>query len=182
LVSADTVCPAILAALAAGLPVRAVITVDLFGQPVDQTRLDDAVAEGGAVVISDGAQSFGATLGGMAVGSLMSVTTTSFFPSKPLGCDGDDGAVFVTDAELVPVLRSLRARSGRREAGVPTAVYYRTPLHLQPAYGGGPCGDDLSNSELLSSRVLGLPFHTYLTDDDFDTVVRVISESADTPR
>lgn len=96
------------AASRAGLRPRAVIPVDLFGQPADYDAIGAVAAEAGIEVIADGAQSFGASLGGRRVGSLARLTTTSFFPAKPLGCYGDGGAVFTEDAELADRLRSLR--------------------------------------------------------------------------
>lgn len=95
------------AALAAtDRPVKAVISVDLFGQPVDQPALA-AVTD--VPIVSDAAQSFGATLDDLPVGTLTGITTTSFFPSKPLGCYGDGGAVLVRDPATADLLRSLRA-------------------------------------------------------------------------
>jgi dTDP-4-amino-4,6-dideoxygalactose transaminase len=96
------------AALGADLRPRAVIPVDLFGQPADYDAIGEFALEVGIDVVADGAQSFGATWGGRRVGSLARITTTSFFPAKPLGCYGDGGAVFTEDNELADRLRSLR--------------------------------------------------------------------------
>ncbi len=68
------------------LKARAVIAVDLFGQPADYDRLAFACEAEGLALIADAAQSFGARYQGRAVGTLAPVTTTSFFPAKPLGC------------------------------------------------------------------------------------------------
>jgi dTDP-4-amino-4,6-dideoxygalactose transaminase len=96
------------AARQAGLTPRAVMPVDLFGQPADYDAIGSFASEAGLDVIADGAQSFGATWQGRRVGSLAKLTTTSFFPAKPLGCYGDGGAVFTDDDELADRLRSLR--------------------------------------------------------------------------
>lgn len=87
----------------------AVIAVDLFGLPADYARLRSITADCGWSLIADAAQSFGASLGGTAVGGLADVTTTSFFPSKPLGCYGDGGALLTESSSLDGLFRSLRA-------------------------------------------------------------------------
>jgi dTDP-4-amino-4,6-dideoxygalactose transaminase len=91
-----------------GLEPRAVIPVDLFGQPADYRRVLPVAAKHGLFVLADAAQSFGAALGNRRVGTFGEVTATSFFPAKPLGCYGDGGAVFTDDDDLADVMRSLR--------------------------------------------------------------------------
>jgi dTDP-4-amino-4,6-dideoxygalactose transaminase len=100
---------AVEAAAGAGLRPAAAIPVDLFGQPADYGALAKVAADTGLRLVADAAQSFGAELEGRRVGSLVEVTATSFFPTKPLGCYGDGGAVFTDDEELAERLRSLRA-------------------------------------------------------------------------
>jgi dTDP-4-amino-4,6-dideoxygalactose transaminase len=95
-------------ARALGLNLVGVIPVDLFGQPADYDALEAFCAREGLWMLSDAAQSFGATYKGRKVGSIGDATTTSFFPAKPLGCYGDGGAIFTDDAELAEVLRSIR--------------------------------------------------------------------------
>lgn len=90
------------------LPAGAIVTVDLFGQPADYAAIGAIATERGIPVVADAAQSFGATVGGRRVGGLALLTTTSFFPAKPLGCYGDGGAVLTNDKELAEKLRSLR--------------------------------------------------------------------------
>ncbi|KAH8667636.1 DegT/DnrJ/EryC1/StrS aminotransferase family-domain-containing protein [Tricladium varicosporioides] len=94
-----------------GLRPVGIIAVDLFGHPADYEALRvaavNATAEG-LWIIADAAQSFGASINGRRVGTLADITTTSFFPSKPLGCYGDGGAVFTDNAEIATALRSLR--------------------------------------------------------------------------
>jgi len=92
-----------------GLTARAVIPVDLFGQPADYGRLLPLAARHGLFVLADAAQSFGAARDGRRVGTIGDATATSFFPAKPLGCYGDGGAVFTDDAGMAALLGSLRA-------------------------------------------------------------------------
>jgi len=87
---------------------KAIIPVDLFGQPADLDGIAAIAKREGLFVISDAAQSFGATYKGKRVGTQALVTTTSFFPAKPLGCYGDGGAVFTDDDKVAEVLRSVR--------------------------------------------------------------------------
>ncbi|MEM8916202.1 MAG: DegT/DnrJ/EryC1/StrS aminotransferase family protein, partial [Pseudomonadota bacterium] len=91
-----------------GLTVRGVIAVDLFGQAADYKAIEAFCAENKLWLICDAAQSFGAKAGSRAVGTIGNITTTSFFPAKPLGCYGDGGAVLTDDDELAEAIRSLR--------------------------------------------------------------------------
>jgi dTDP-4-amino-4,6-dideoxygalactose transaminase len=91
-----------------GLTPRAIMPVDLFGQPPDYEKIERIAKAHGLFVVADAAQSFGATRGGKRVGTLVPVTATSFFPAKPLGCYGDGGAVFTDDGEMLEVMQSLR--------------------------------------------------------------------------
>ena len=92
----------------AGLRPAGIIAVDLFGQPADYPAINALAEAHGMWVIADAAQSFGASQGEAKVGKLARITTTSFFPAKPLGCFGDGGAVFTDDADLADKMRSLR--------------------------------------------------------------------------
>lgn len=103
-----------IAGLHPGLRPVGVIAVDLFGQPADYERVGVVAAAAGMWVLSDAAQSFGSTLQGRPMGTLAAVTATSFFPTKPLGCYGDGGAVFTADDDLADRMRSLRTH-GRGE-------------------------------------------------------------------
>ena len=91
-----------------GLYAVGVIPVDLFGQPADYDALLPVAEEHGLWVLCDAAQAFGATYKGRQLGTFGAVTTTSFFPAKPLGCYGDGGAIFTDDAALAATIRSLR--------------------------------------------------------------------------
>lgn len=91
-----------------GLTPRAIIPVDLFGQPADYQAIEAIATQHNLFVLSDAAQSFGAVSHGRKIGTIGLATTTSFFPAKPLGCYGDGGAIFTQDDELASVLESLR--------------------------------------------------------------------------
>jgi len=90
------------------LKAKAVIPVDLFGQPADYRKLEPIVEREGLLMLCDAAQSFGAILDGRRTGSIGHAAATSFFPAKPLGCYGDGGACFTNDGGLADILRSLR--------------------------------------------------------------------------
>jgi dTDP-4-amino-4,6-dideoxygalactose transaminase len=102
------------AACAAGLRPKAVIPVDLFGQPADYDRIMPIAEEENLFVLDDAAQAFGATYKNRRLGVLAPATATSFFPAKPLGCYGDGGAVITDDEELAHVIRSLRVHGEGR--------------------------------------------------------------------
>jgi dTDP-4-amino-4,6-dideoxygalactose transaminase len=87
---------------------RALIGVDLFGQPADWPALRAVAAAEGLYTLDDCAQSFGAALHGVRLGTVADATATSFFPSKPLGAYGDGGALFCQSAERAALYRSLR--------------------------------------------------------------------------
>ncbi|MEO6945473.1 MAG: DegT/DnrJ/EryC1/StrS family aminotransferase, partial [Nitrobacter sp.] len=91
-----------------GLKPRAIIPVDLFGQPADHDAIAAVAATEGMFILDDAAQGFGATYKGRLLGTFGLATATSFFPAKPLGCYGDGGAIFTDDAELADTLRSVR--------------------------------------------------------------------------
>lgn len=92
----------------AGLKPRAVITVDLFGLPADYDQIEPFASDNGLMLVCDAAQGFGGVYKGRKVGTIGDVTTTSFFPAKPLGCYGDGGAVFTDDDEINEAIQSLR--------------------------------------------------------------------------
>ena len=230
---------------------RALIGVDLFGQPADWPALSAIAEREGLFTIDDLAQSFGCSLHGRLLGSAADATATSFFPSKPLGAYGDGGALFTESDERAALYRSLRTHgegtsryevlhtgmNGRldslqaavllakmtvfdeeraarervaryydsrlgnavttparvadstsvwaiyaillrdaatrdhvqaslRADGVPTAIYYPRPLHLQPAYREHHDQSRLPVSEDLAGRILALPIHPDLSEAD----------------
>ena len=91
---------------------KAIIPVSLYGQCADYDAINAIAAKHNITVIEDGAQSFGATYKGRKSGNLTSISCTSFFPSKPLGCYGDGGAIFTSDDELAKIIRQV-ARHGQ---------------------------------------------------------------------
>lgn len=239
-----------IATLDNSLKPKGIIAVDLFGLPANYPAIHEIAEKHHLWVIADSAQSFGGGIEDKKVGNLSVMTTTSFFPSKPLAGYGDGGAIFTNDKELAGVIRSLRNHGcgkhrydhihvgmnsrldtlqaailleklaifpkerTRREAianlysqalpenvripivapdythawglytvvcpegdrdnlaqhlqehGVPTNVYYRKPLHLQPAYQHFPrASTSLAVTEKLCQQVLSLPMHPYLSDE-----------------
>ncbi|MBB6012248.1 dTDP-4-amino-4,6-dideoxygalactose transaminase [Aquamicrobium lusatiense] len=91
-----------------GLNPACVIPVDLFGLPADYDVLIPIARENGMKVIGDSAQGWGGVYKERITGSLCDITTTSFFPAKPLGCYGDGGALFTNDDELAKLIDSYR--------------------------------------------------------------------------
>jgi len=234
---------------------RALIGVDLFGQPADWPALNAIAERENLFTLDDLAQSFGCTLHGRPLGAAADVTATSFFPSKPLGAYGDGGALFTESEERAALYRSLRTHgegttryevlhtgmNGRldsiqaavllaklgvfadelairervaryydsrlgnavatparvpdstsawaiysilvadgatrdrvqaslRTDGVPTAIYYPRPLHLQPAYRDHHDGTRLPVSEDVAQRILALPIHPDLSEAAMERV------------
>ncbi len=90
------------------LRVRAVIGVDLFGQPAEWPGLSEIARRHDLFTLDDLAQSFGASLHGAPLGTQADATATSFFPSKPLGAYGDGGALFTESDDQADLYRSLR--------------------------------------------------------------------------
>jgi dTDP-4-amino-4,6-dideoxygalactose transaminase/acetyltransferase-like isoleucine patch superfamily enzyme len=87
---------------------RAIMPVSLYGQPADMDEINTIAVRHGIAVIEDGAQSFGATYRGRRSCNLSAIGCTSFFPSKPLGCYGDGGAILTSDATLAQAMREIR--------------------------------------------------------------------------
>ncbi|MCV2349750.1 DegT/DnrJ/EryC1/StrS family aminotransferase [Paucibacter sp. Y2R2-4] len=237
---------------------RAIMPVSLYGQVADMDEINAIAARHGNLpVIEDAAQSFGASYKGKKSCGLSTFGATSFFPSKPLGCYGDGGALFTNDDALAQAAREIRVhgqsqrythtrlgvggrmdtlqcavvlaklerfdweieqrlslgdryqqllidlpvqrlavRSDRncvwaqftvlldgrpniqqalQAAGVPTAIHYPRPLHLQPAYSTYGRGETHVHSESAGQRVMSLPMSPDLTHEQQD---RVISELA----
>jgi len=234
---------------------KAIMPVSLYGQPADMEAIQAIADKHNLKVIVDGAQSFGSTFNGKTDSNLGDISTTSFFPAKPLGCFGDGGAVFTNDDELAKKIKSLRVHGqskryhhqyigmgGRmdtiqcaivdvklkhykkdlalrqevafkyseklkvkneklvlpfvderassafaqysirvknrdevqaklKEQGIPTAVHYPMPLHLQEcfAYLGYKKGD-FPVSELVSDKIMSLPMNPYLSDDEISYI------------
>ncbi len=240
---------------------KVIITVDLFGLPADYKAVRAIADKYGLLILEDGAQGFGGRIGDRKACSFGDISTTSFFPAKPLGCYGDGGALFtdndewaaladsykvhgkgsfkydnvrigvnsrldtiqaailkvkfkafkdyeldrineaaaryselLKDSVTVPCVPSgfysrwaqytIRLESKERrdslqaalkEAGIPSMVYYPTPMHGQTAYKTigdkyGPCPNTLE----LCDTVLSLPIHPYLTEEDLRAVCAVV--------
>ncbi len=233
----------------------AVIAVDLFGLPARYDRIRPVCQQHAMWLIEDGAQGFGGSLRGQKSCSFGDISTTSFFPAKPLGCYGDGGAVFCNNDEWAERLRSLRVhgkgsdkydnrhigmnsrldsiqaailqvklrhfdqeldamhsiakvyherlcdkvsvpvvepdavsswaqyvvQTDHRDdlqrrlnaAGIAAAVYYPRTMSQQSAFAylhQQPCPEALR----LTQRVLALPMHPYLTDDEIQLVTTTI--------
>ncbi|THC42560.1 DegT/DnrJ/EryC1/StrS aminotransferase family protein [Massilia sp. Mn16-1_5] len=93
---------------------RAIMPVSLYGQPADMDEINAIAARHGLAVIEDAAQSFGATYRGKKSCNLSTIGCTSFFPSKPLGCYGDGGAIFTSDDGLATAMREIRVHGQSR--------------------------------------------------------------------
>jgi UDP-2-acetamido-2-deoxy-ribo-hexuluronate aminotransferase len=222
---------------------RAIMPVALYGQPADMDAINAIAQRHGLPVIEDAAQSFGATYRGRKSCNLSTIGCTSFFPSKPLGCYGDGGALFTSDDAIAAAAREIRVHgqsrryvhtrvgvggrmdtlqcaivlaklerfeweleqrqragaaydallSGRvqlvgrhrdrtsafaqytvvldeRERvqaalhaqGIPTAVHYPVPMHLQPAYAGLAVGGPCPVASDMAAKVMSLPMGPYL--------------------
>lgn len=101
---------------------KAILPVSLYGQVADMDEINAIAARHGDIpVIEDGAQSFGATYKGRKSCNLSTFGCTSFFPSKPLGCYGDGGAIFSNDDKLAQICRELRVHGQERR-------YYHTRI------------------------------------------------------
>jgi UDP-2-acetamido-2-deoxy-ribo-hexuluronate aminotransferase len=233
---------------------RAIIPVSLYGQPCDMDKIEKIAKTHSLKVIIDGAQSFGSTYKDKTDSNLGDISTTSFFPAKPLGCYGDGGAVFTNDEALANKMKSLRLHGqskryhhkyigmgGRldtiqaavlnvklkyypedlalrqevaikytkalqnkkglvlpfveeertsawaqysirvqnrdeiqeklKQAGIPTAVHYPMPLHMQECfeYLGYKKGD-FPISETVSDEIMSLPMNPYVTDEEIEYI------------
>lgn len=89
---------------------KVIIPVDLFGLPANYPEIEKIAKKYSLKILEDGAQGFGGNILGKRVCSFGDISTTSFFPAKPLGCYGDGGAIFTDDEQLNERLRSLRAQ------------------------------------------------------------------------
>lgn len=240
---------------------RVIVAVDLFGQPADYTRIRQIAEKYDLLILEDGAQGFGGKIGEQRACSFGDISTTSFFPAKPLGCYGDGGAVFTDNDEWAALLRSYRVhgkgadkydnirigmnsrldtlqaavlqvkmtafeenelmavnraadrytkelgevvktpkvgenffsswaqysillkneeeRDGLQARlkgkGIPSMVYYPKPMSRQGAFQGMDCvKTDLSVTADLCKRVLALPMHPYITEEEQDEVIAEI--------
>ncbi len=86
---------------------KAVVAVDLFGQPADYPAIREICKRYDLLLLEDGAQGFGGNIDGKMACSFGDISTTSFFPAKPLGCYGDGGAIFTDNDEWADMIRSI---------------------------------------------------------------------------
>jgi UDP-2-acetamido-2-deoxy-ribo-hexuluronate aminotransferase len=128
----------------------AVIAVDLFGQPADYPAISAIAQRHGMKLVSDSAQGFGCTLNGHHPLHWADVTTTSFFPAKPLGCYGDGGAVLTDDAHLAELIDSIRVH-GKAVAcdGPEVANFGHDPKYLNTRIGMNSRLDTIQAAILL---------------------------------
>jgi UDP-2-acetamido-2-deoxy-ribo-hexuluronate aminotransferase len=128
---------------------RAVIAVDLFGQPADYPVLSDIAQKHGLKLIADSAQGFGCTLNGRHPIHWADATTLSFFPAKPLGAYGDGGAVLMKDEALMDHLVSLRVHGQATAADAAAQGFAHDPKYLNPRLGMNGRLDTLQAAVLL---------------------------------
>ena len=237
---------------------RAIMPVALYGQPADMDEINQVAAKHAIPVVEDAAQSFGARYKGAMSCNVSTIGCTSFFPSKPLGCYGDGGAIFTNDADLARAMREVRVHGqskryvhtriglgGRmdtlqcavvlaklerfdweierrleiaarydmlladlpagaallanradrtnvraqytisvpqrvavqaalKEKGIPTAVHYPVPMHLQPAYASLCCPDCCPVSVRMAERVMSLPMSADLDEATQDRIAAAL--------
>ncbi len=132
---------------------KAVIAVDLFGQPAEYDFLVGYCRERGLILVEDGAQGFGSSINGKRACSFGEISTTSFFPAKPLGCYGDGGAIFTHSDDYAALLRSLRVH------GRGTDKYDNVRIGLN------------SRLDTLQAAVLQVKLRHF--DDELETVNRI---------
>lgn len=114
---------------------RAVIAVDLFGQPADYPAIKAICDKYDLKLISDSAQGFGCTINGEHPLAWADVTTTSFFPAKPLGCYGDGGAVLTNDDELAQLMDSIRVHGKAVGVDLKDRTFDHDPKYLNMRIG-----------------------------------------------
>lgn len=120
---------------------RAIMPVGIYGQTADMTAINEIAERYDLPVIEDAAQSFGATHHGVSSCNLSKIGSTSFFPSKPLGCYGDGGALFTDDDELAELMRHIR-------------VHGQSEKHHHPVLGVNGRMDTLQACVILSKLSL----------------------------
>jgi dTDP-4-amino-4,6-dideoxygalactose transaminase len=137
-----------------GLTPRAVIAVDLFGQPVDYPAIAAVTQKHGLKLIADSAQGFGCTLDGKHPIHWADVATTSFFPAKPLGAYGDGGAVLSKDARLHDLLVSLRVHGQAVKSDIEGRTFEHDPKYLNVRVGMNSRMDTIQAAVLLQKLTI----------------------------
>ena len=125
---------------------KAIIPVSLYGQPADFEEINKIARMHNLIVIEDGAQSFGAEQRGQKSCNLSDIGCTSFFPTKPLGCYGDGGAIFTSDENLAKLLRQI-ARHGQEER------YYHTRVGVNSRLDTLQAAILLAKLEILDAEI-----------------------------
>jgi len=128
---------------------RAIIAVDLFGQPADYPAIAAVAARHGLKLMADSAQGFGCTLDGRHPIHWADVATTSFFPAKPLGAYGDGGAVLSKDARFHDILVSLRVHGQAVKSDIEGASFEHDPRYLNLRIGMNARMDTIQAAVLL---------------------------------
>jgi UDP-2-acetamido-2-deoxy-ribo-hexuluronate aminotransferase len=128
---------------------KAVIAVDLFGQPANYPEIKAICDEFGLKLIADTAQGFGCTLNGKHPSDWADIATTSFFPAKPLGCYGDGGAVITNDAKLAELIESLRVYGKVTPSDAATRNFHHDPKYLSLRVGMNSRLDTIQAAILL---------------------------------
>jgi dTDP-4-amino-4,6-dideoxygalactose transaminase len=133
---------------------RAIIAVDLFGQPADYRAIAAIAQRHDLKLIADSAQGFGCTLEGRHPGAWADAVTTSFFPAKPLGCYGDGGAVLTNDAWLAERLDSLRVHGKATASDIAGRVFDHDPKYLNMRVGLNSRLDTLQAAILIEKLAI----------------------------
>lgn len=133
---------------------RAVIGVCLFGQAANYPVLAGIAHHYGLKIIADSAQGFGTTIDGQHPIEWVDITTTSFFPAKPLGCYGDGGAVLTNDSALWDVMDSLHIHGKASQADMAAARYDDDPRYLNMRVGMNSRLDTIQAAILLEKLAI----------------------------
>jgi UDP-2-acetamido-2-deoxy-ribo-hexuluronate aminotransferase len=147
---------------------RAILPVSLYGQVADMDEINAIAARHRLPVIEDAAQSYGANYRGRRSGNLSTLACTSFFPSKPLGCYGDGGAIFTGDDALAQAAREIRVHGQ-------SARYAHTRVGVGGRMDTLQCAIVLAKLprlpwELARRREIGARYHARLADLDVTTL------------
>ena len=133
---------------------KAVIAVDLFGQPADYPAIAAVARKHGLKLIADSAQGFGCTLDGLHPIHWADVTTTSFFPAKPLGCYGDGGAILSKDEGFHDLLVSLRVHGQAVKSDTAGKTFDHDPKYLNMRIGMNSRMDTIQAAILLQKMTI----------------------------
>jgi dTDP-4-amino-4,6-dideoxygalactose transaminase len=133
---------------------RAIIAVDLFGQPADYPAIAAVAKKHGLKLIADSAQGFGCTLNGRHPIHWADVATTSFFPAKPLGGYGDSGAVLSKDAGFHDLLVSLRVHGQAVKSDIEGKTFEHDPKYLNVRIGMNGRMDTIQAAILLQKLAI----------------------------